>query len=588
MSAHPASTALVERHGRVESAVHEASPLLRNAREIHRARRGDPILFHDKPFLPALYAELPRQERADVRKSGQTGLTELLIQLMLYEAGWEGRICAYVLPTDKKVGQMVADRIDRLLEEVPAYRRLLPYGQSDRRLPDIGNLSRKKLGPGTLLFFGAETRNNWTEWSGDTLIIDEYDDCAEENVALGLDRIKVAHREGRSRMIQVSNPTAGPGRGIDRLWAAGSRGSWFQRCTRCGHRQCIDWFTHIVERDDAGRWVPRDHARAGEDGHLLGDLRPVCVRCRQPFERVAEGGLWVHERSPTQHRFTVTMGEPDCLPTGPRHQPYRDLYARWIAAQDNDALIASFYIMALGKPRQPEGGAMSAETLQKAATGPAIDATGATTPGKMVIMASDVGTVFHVTIAEVIPDLDLPDGGKRRKLWVGTARSWADLEAIRRRFHPGLVVVDNGPETTAGRDWCAAAEEASQDEAAKGEGPVCYAFRCAFHGGARAAGSDLALKLDVGARLVTVDRTQAMDRAWYDLRDGLCVLPSDVLAVPSFSSQMCAPIRQVNESSGQAFWTKGNDHYRLADTYERVALSLAGIMGCDKVPTRKQ
>lgn len=231
---------------------------------------------------------------------------------------------------------------------------------------------------------------------------------------------------------------------------------------------------------------------------------------------------------------------------------------------------------------------MSAETLQKAATGPAMDATGATTPGKMVIMASDVGTVFHVTIAEVIPDLDLPDGGKRRKLWVGTARSWADLEAIRRRFHPGLVVVDNGPETTAGRDWCAAAEEASQDEAAKGEGPVCYAFRCAFHGGARAAGSDLALKLDVGARLVTVDRTQAMDRAWYDLRDGLCILPSDVLAVPSFSSQMCAPIRQVNESSGQAFWTKGNDHYRLADTYERVALSLAGIMGCDKVPTRKR
>lgn len=568
--------------------MHEASPLLRNARQIHRARRGDPILFHDKPFLPALYDAFPRLERADVRKSGQTGITELLIQLMLYEAGELGRICAYVLPTDRKVGGVVADRIDRLLKEVPEYRRLLPYGESSKRLPELGNLSRKEFGSGTLLFFGAETRNNWTEWSGDTLIIDEYDECDEANVALGEDRLTVAIREGRSRIIQVSNPMAGPGEGIDKLWAAGSRGAWFQRCTRCGHRQCIDWFEHVVERDDAGRWVPRDHARAGDEGHLLGDLRPVCARCRQPFERAAEGGLWVHERSPKQHRFTVTMGEPDCLPTGPQDQPYRKLYARWVGAQDNDALISSFYIMKLGKPRQPEGGAMSAETLQKAATGPAMDTTGATMPGKMIIMSSDVGTTFHVNVAEIVPDLDAPDGGRRVKRWVGTARSWADLETIRRRYKPGIVVVDNGPETTAGRDWCAAAEETSQGEAVRGEGPVCYAFRCAFHGGNRAAGSDLAVKLDVSDRLVTVDRTQVLDRAWYDLRDGRCILPSDVLAVPGYATQMCAPIRVVNESNGQAAWTKGNDHYRLADAYERVALSLSGIMGCEPVPVRKR
>lgn len=588
MVEHADGAAMLARHGRVEAAVHDAAPLLRIAREVHQARRGDPILFHDKPFLPALYAELPKRERADVRKSGQTGLTELVIQLLLYESGWLGRICAYVLPTDRKVGQLVADRVDRLLEEVPAYRRLLPYGDSTKRLPELGNLSRKRVGPGTLLFLGAEARNNWTEWSGDTLVVDEYDDCDEANVALGLDRLKVAQREGRARMIQISNPTAGPGRGIDRLWAAGSRGAWYQRCTRCKHRQCIDWFVHIVERDDDGRWVPRDRARAGGDGPLLGDLRPVCVRCHQPFERTAEGALWVHERSPAQHRFTVTMGEPDCLPTGPRHQPYRDLYARWVAAQGNDALISAFHIMALGKPRQPEGGAMSAEVLQKAATGAPMDPTGASTPGRAVVMASDVGGTFHVTIAEIIPDLSLPDGGKRRKLWTGTARSWADLEAIRKRYHPGIIVVDNGPETTAGRDWCAAAEASATEEAKRGEGPAsCYAFRCAFHSGARAAGSDLAIKLDVTDRLVTVDRTQLLDRAWYDLRDGLCILPDDVLAVPGFAEQMRTPVRVVNEHNGTASWSKGNDHYRLADGYERVALSLSGIFGCSKVPAKK-
>ena len=579
--------ALLQRHGRVQDAVHDAAPLLRLAREVHQAGPGHPLLFHDKPFLPALYEVVPKLERADIRKSAQTGITELIIQLMMYEAGWLGRVCAYVLPTDKKVGQMVAQRIDKLLQEVQTYRRLLPFGDSTKRLPELGNLSRKQIGRGTLLFLGSETRNNWTEWSGDTLVVDEYDDCDENNIALGTDRLKVAEREGRSRMIQISNPTAGPGRGIDRLWTEGSRGSWYQRCTRCKHRQCIDWFVHVVERDDAGRWVPKDRARAGEDGPLLGDLRPVCAKCREPFEREAAGALWVHERSATQHRFTVTMGETDCLPSHPKHQPYRKLYARWVAAQGNDALIMAFFVMALGKPRQPEGGAMSAEVLQKAATGDPMDMSGASTPGRTVIMSSDVGGTFHASVAEIIQDLNLPDGGKRRKLWVGTARSWADLESIRKRYHPGIIVVDNGPETTAGRDWCAAAEEASQGEAKRGEGPICYAFRCAFHQGSRAAGSDLAVKLDAGDRLVTVDRTQLLDRAWYDLRDGLCVLPSDIMAVPGFSQQMCTPVRVVNEQTGQASWTKGNDHYRLADGYERVALALAGIVGCEKVPVKK-
>ena len=230
---------------------------------------------------------------------------------------------------------------------------------------------------------------------------------------------------------------------------------------------------------------------------------------------------------------------------------------------------------------------MSVEVLQAAAKGAPMDMTGASTPGRAVLMSSDVGTTFHVNVSELVQDLSLPDGGKRRKLWVGTARSWADLESIRKRYHPGIIVVDNGPETTAGRDWCAAAEEASQGEAKRGEGPICYAFRCAFHGGNRSAGSDLSVKLDVRDRLVTVDRTQLLDRAWYDLRDGLCILPSDIMAVHGYSAQMCAAVRVVNEHNGTASWTKGNDHYRLADGYERVALAVAGIVGCEKVPVKK-
>lgn len=578
---------ILRKHQTVQAAVHDQAPLLRLARESHQSRRGSPVLFADKPSLPALYEALPKLEGADVRKAGQTGLTELLIQLMIYEAGHRGRICAYVLPTEKKSQSFVADRIDRLFEEVPDYRLLLPFGNSDRRRPDSGNLSRKRVGKGTLLFFGAETNNNWTEWSADTLVVDEYDDCDEGNVALGPDRLTAA-QGGEARLIHVSNPTRGPGLGIDRKWGQGSRGAWYQRCTRCGFRQVIDWFAHIVERDDFGRWVPRDRARAGQDGHLLGDLRPVCARCRAPFERAAEGGVWAHERAPVGGvRATFTMSWLDGLPNRPGHQIYRDLYARFVAAQGNDAELVAFFVMKLGQGKKPQGGSLDATLLEAAAAGnPPIDHTGATTPGRAIVMGSDIGGTFHTTVAELIPDLGVPEGARRRKLWVGTTRSWGELESLRRRYHPGIVVVDNGPETTAARDWCAAAEEESRREADRKEGPVCYAFRCAFHASSRAAGSDLALSLDTSARLATVDRTQLLDRAWYDLRDGLCKLPGDVLAVPHFRDQMCEPVRVVNESTGVASWTKGVDHFRLADGYERVALALAGVFGCGKVPDR--
>ena len=55
-------------------------------------------------------------------KAPQLGLSELLIQLALQEAGWEGRIVAYALPTGHLRDGFVNRRVNRLLRDVPAYR----------------------------------------------------------------------------------------------------------------------------------------------------------------------------------------------------------------------------------------------------------------------------------------------------------------------------------------------------------------------------------------------------------------------------------------------------------------------------------
>lgn len=551
--------------------VHEAAPLLRLARDHHRNERGLPIRFADKPYLPALFAALPKVSSVSFRKAVQTGISEALIMLVLYEAGWRGRYCAYALPDNKITARFVTKRIDPMLSGVPVYRSRLPFGDESGRKPQTGNVSLKRFGKGFLLFIGAEAGSNWVEFSTDTFVIDELDRCNQENVAMASDRLKASMEP---RLIYVGNPTS-LGFGIDEKFTSGSRGYWFQSCTRCGHRQMIDWFLNVVEQDDAGTWVPFDRQRIADPA--LGDLRPMCVRCRNPFER-STGGCWVHERPTTAYiNPSFCMTHLDMLPNRRGHQPFREMYVEWLAAQRDDQLLVSFHRNKLAQARSAQGTSITADLLRRATErGRPMDPTGSSLAGKMVVMSSDVGSTFHVTVSEIVEDLSLLSGYRRETRWAGTTNGWTGLTALHERFNPGITVVDSAPEGTAAREWCARMEQRLDG---------CQAYRCAFHKGDRVAGSELAMKKSIKDRLILVDRTQAMDRAYYDLRDGLNVLPTDIFTVPSWSTQMGTPIREVRDD-GTAFWTKGEDHYRLSDTYNRVGLALASKSGCMPSPSR--
>lgn len=552
--------------------IHDSAPLIRLAREHHRSERGAPILFADKPYLPALLADLPRVREASFRKAVQTGISEALIMLILYESGWRGRICAYALPDNKITGRFVTKRIDKILAGVPAYRAKLPFGTDPDRKAQIGNVAMKTFGSGTMLFLGAETPSNWVEFSADTFVIDELDWCNAEHVAMAPDRVKAS---AEPRLIYVGNPTT-DGIGIDYRFTSGSRGYWFQRCTRCGHRQVIDWFVNVVERDSHGRWFPFDRQRLADPS--LGDLRPLCVRCRQLFERTSGGGAWGHERPvSTMHPASFCMTHLDMLSSRTGHHPYREMLSAWLLAQTQDELLVKFYQSKLAQPKRAMGASLTVEMLRAASLmGRSMDPTGESTAGKMLVLSSDVGSTFHITVREIHEDMDVQVGYRAETRWVGTARSWTELTSIHERYNPGISVVDAGPEGTAAREWCAKME-------ARLDG--CQAYRCAFHKGAHVAGSDLAFHKSTRDRLVTVDRTQAMDRAFYDIRDGLHVLPSDIFTTPGWSTQMCVPVRQVRDD-GTVFWSKGEDHYRLSDTYGRVGLQIAAKSGCLPSPAR--
>lgn len=541
--------------------LHSEYPLMGIARAFHRNRRGDPISFKEKPYLIPLYTCLLNMERADFCKGVQTGISELFIQLMLYEAGWQDRIVAYVLPTFGSSGRFVADRVDPLLSSVPAYAARVPGGEEGIQSGSKGNLKRKRFGRnGALLFLGSNSDSDFSEFSADLGIIDELDECDEGNISKMPDRL----RESKfPQLLRVSNPGIA-GRGIHKAWKDGSRARYHHQCTRCGERQYLDWFVNFVRRIDDGTWVPRDSYRWANPNE--GDLRPVCRRCKDPWTPVVQGGLWIAEspgKTPSFH-----MSRLDILPPA-KGSPIRVYFAEWLLAQTNPALLSAFWRGTLGWPHEGTGQRISEEMLEMASLRQLPNDTNPDPEiykKKTVIMGVDVGSVLNVWIDELEDGIKNKDGEgddyRRRSRYICAVLQFEDLHRLIKEYAVQVLVIDAAPETRKAKEI--------RDHYAGSEVQV---WLCRFHPQARIGKAAFGLKMEHVEHVITVDRTQLLDCTFDEIRTGSHSMPLDYSTISGLSDQLKAPVRKLDAHSQRYVWEEGNDpdHYRFADAYARVA-----------------
>ena len=547
-------------HQRLCQSVHEPYPLIALARGHHQNKRGEPMSFADKPYLLPLYATWLNNEGADVCKAPQTGITELLIQLMLYKAGWQGRICAYVLPQYKTGERFVSQRIDPVMIRVGAYAERMGGAQwGAGRTP--GNLKVKRFGSeGSLLFLGSNTPADFLEFSADTIIVDEYDECNIANVGKARDRL----RESRDpQLFRVSNPKSS-GQGVTRLWREGSRGKWNHQCPRCNHRQPLDWFKHFVRQEKDGRWMPRDTERAMNPG--LGDLRPVCAKCNRTWSRVHKGSRWVHERR--QRRETIHISRLDVLSSTHEPQPIRGFFAEWIAAQGDIRLLALFYVGVLGWPHEAIGSRITQEMLEAARSGtePTDWQGGEQYEDVPVVMGVDVGSVLNVKISVIEPHPTDPEKTVRRCIRTCTVAQFEDLYDLQALYFVDVMVIDALPETRKAKEV--------RDHYFDYGG--CEVWLCQYFPTGKVGADAFGIRMNYEDQVVTVDRTQLLDTTMAELNTGQATLPSDSGTILGFDDQMKAPIRKLNERGDRMIWDEGSeaDHFRHADAYERVAKEL--------------
>ncbi|HHZ94715.1 MAG TPA: hypothetical protein EYN67_03950 [Flavobacteriales bacterium] len=532
-------------------------PVIGQAMLHHRNTRGLPMSFRDMPYLAPLYAEIPNLQGADIRKAVQTGLSELFIILALNHAGWEGKIVAYILPTFSVRDRFVKQRINKILSGSSKYRSMLP------KETDLGNNRMKRFGSGSLLFLGSNTTGDFVEFSADTMIVDEIDQCEQANLSKAKDRIRASKDP---RMYRLGNPTL-PNRGICELFDKSDQSHWFTKCPKCNHWQTLQWDVNIVQKNDDGLWIPRDKEaidalRWTKVESYKGKIEPVCSKCHGLFPRQTEG-QWV-QVYPTRDRRGYTLSRLDIL-----SQNLTNLYQEWIAAQSDINKLSTFYTSVLGTGFEHSGARISSEMLGNCCETYTLDYGGGPEYKKEIVsIGIDVGTLLNVVVSIAVKN---EEGEVRRKtVLVCTVRKFGELKDIITRYNVDSVVIDAMPEIRKSqelRDW--------------GRLKGLNIWLCRFYPTQRVGEQAYGMKLNWRERVITVDRTQIMDATFDEIRDKKHQFPSDVFSVLGFLDQMKAPVRVVNPEKGRIVWNEGSaaDHYRLADCYDRVAFDMSTMTG---------
>jgi hypothetical protein len=176
-----------------------------------------------------------------------------------------------------------------------------------------------------------------------------------------------------------------------------------------------------------------------------------------------------------------------------------------------------------------------------------------------VVMGVDVGSVLHYKVSYVDSE------GRRVALDIGTLGSFGELETKAEEFEPDLIAIDAHPELHKVAEF---SEESKYDVVA-----------CIFGSYEQVA----PIRFDHRKQPeVVANRTSVMDASFAAIVKGEVVLPKPAESVPGFTRQMMTPTRQwdpdANKGRGRFIWTKGdgNDHYRLCDTYEWIAMQIVG------------
>jgi phage terminase large subunit GpA-like protein len=254
---------------------------------------------------------------------GKSELESNVLGYTMCEVGGPIMVC---LPGQVSLDKWIDQKLNPLLEDTPAVRRMLTSVASR----DAANRRAFKEFEGGQLYLehaGAPARLKST--SVRTLIVDEFSSFASA-CSSGDDPDEML--DGRSsgfpatyKRLKVGTPEIRGICRIDALYAESDQRRWYMPCPDCGHRQPFEWSGLHWTPDASACWY-------------------VCRECGVVIEEhqkdaMIDAGAWVPENPGAAVRGYAANGLYYKIGRGPR---WLQLVALWIRAQNDPAKLKTF------------------------------------------------------------------------------------------------------------------------------------------------------------------------------------------------------------------------------------------------------
>lgn len=521
---------------------------LKFAKEYHRNTRGEKMDFERFPHTRAWYESVSPE--IVIPGAAQVCKSEWLVIDMLATA-YCGCNCFTVLPKYEMRDIYAATRVKKPLLTSPEYKKILSQGNSS-------STQLIEFGRGMIKFVGANVESDFVEYAADAYYVEETDKVTTwSNVELGKSRLQASIFKFKR---WVSNPSTKDGK-IWEMYLESDQQVWRGKCNKCNEFCEMDWFDTVVNtiRDNQGNVVNytlRDTEWTPNCGR---DIQVMCPNC--------SGGV-VNRFHPENHWYAKNPGP---LVEG-YHAPsiisplvtVEEMWTEFRRAISNPTLMQWFYNMRLGLPFTTQGNSIPVELLRACAE-PGYTFT-VTPEAAFIPQDSHPGPCtmgVDVSAARLDVRISAMEGNKRRMVYIAKLVSpnrWEYLHELGERYNVQCCFIDHAPEGELSIEF---QNDAKFD-----------VWRMNYQG----AGVSRGLKFNSSDRIVTIDRTIALDKGYSQLKSKKNILPDNFQTFfgGAYVSEMISLIRELSENkdgSARFEWTgkPESDHARHTDAYDLLA-----------------
>jgi hypothetical protein len=474
---------------------------------------GKPFSFEGHEFLRAIYDD--RAPHIVLSKAAQIGGTTAAILRAIHTC-IIGLDVIYFFPTRSDVLDFSRARVNPLVAENAFLAKLMT---------DTDTMGVKKIGDAHLYFRGMQSSVGMKSVPADLIVFDELDEAEPQAKAMARERL--GHSDYK-RIVELSNPSL-PDYGIDEIYQRSDQRHWTVRCAACNTWTALD------------QEFPR---KLGQDVRIIrprkgGGFYRACPKCEAALDMAQ--GEWVPELpSRSIHGYRISQLISSKVDPGEILEEYR-----------TTRYPDRFFNLKIGIPwADLERRVDAATVLALCGDEPVLESNAAECS-----MGVDTGKALHVVILQDVEPYD----GRQRLVHLCECHDFAELDALMKRFHVDLCVIDSLPETHATREF------------ANAHHGVVYMSQ--FVESQRGEP-----RWDSDTHMVAVNRTDALDASRAALRQGRVILPRRQPIMEEFATHISADAKVLDEDEETGikkyrYVKTGTNHYSFAFTYAWMAAS---------------